>query len=218
MAEENEFKLESSTPEKKEKTRFRLNDFDGPLDLLLCLIKKNDVNIYEIEDPRQELVDKLIGYQKFKKLSDLMEEKEFESEWVFERKKIQHSLPFEEESMWEKVDTWDLCRTFSRIMSNYSAERILNIHEDVSIDDKITLMHELLNEKKYCFFTDLIGSEGKLLDVVCAFMALLEAVKFKMVIVFQNRMFGDIKICPVESTEEKRAALVEEIKDGVTVG
>ncbi|MBO8457163.1 MAG: segregation/condensation protein A [Spirochaetes bacterium] len=271
MAEENEFKLESSTPEKKEKTRFRLNDFDGPLDLLLCLIKKNDVNIYdipiasiteqyikyleynvsadlgdltefynmaatllyiksnmllpvemnledEIEDPRQELVDKLIEYQKFKKLSDLMEEKEFESEWVFERKKIQHSLPFEEESMWEKVDTWDLCRTFSRIMSNYSAERILNIHEDVSIDDKITLMHELLNEKKYCFFTDLIGSEGKLLDVVCAFMALLEAVKFKMVIVFQNRMFGDIKICPVESTEEKRAALVEEIKDGVTVG
>ena len=56
------------------------------------------------------------------------------------------------------------------------------------------------------------------MDVVCAFMALLEAVKFKMVIVFQNRMFGDIKICPVESTEEKRAALVEEIKDGVTVG
>ena len=120
---------------------FKINDFEGPLDLLLFLIKKNEVNIYdipiahiteqyleyldytvssdlasltdfyamaasllyiksrmllpveiaaddeEIDDPRQELVDKLIEYQKFKKLSELMEEKENEAEWVFERKR-----------------------------------------------------------------------------------------------------------------------------------
>ena len=100
---------------------FRVNEFEGPLDLLLFLIRKNDVNIYDIpiagiteqyleylrfdteldledltefhslaatllyiksrmllpvelemddegEDPRQELVEKLIEYQKFKKL------------------------------------------------------------------------------------------------------------------------------------------------------
>jgi segregation and condensation protein A len=33
------------------------------------------------------------------------------------------------------------------------------------------------------------------MDVVCAFMALLEAVKSKIASVYQNRMFGDIKIC-----------------------
>ena len=111
---------------------FKLNDFEGPLDLLLFLIKKNEVNIYDIpiaqiteqfldylaavneldldeisefhamaatlllikskmllpvefenddddEDPRQELVERLIEYQKYKKLSVLMEEKEREA-------------------------------------------------------------------------------------------------------------------------------------------
>ena len=42
------------------------------------------------EDPRQELVDRLIEYQKFKRLSALMEEQENTSEWNFEHAKIQH--------------------------------------------------------------------------------------------------------------------------------
>ena len=40
------------------------------------------------EDPRAELVEKLIEYQKFKKLSSLMEEQEDDSEWNFERKRF----------------------------------------------------------------------------------------------------------------------------------
>ena len=138
---------------------YRLDSFEGPLDLLLTLIQKNKVSIYdipileitdqyieiinseentdldytgeflvmasqllyikskmllpmetilddgELEDPRQELVDKLIEYQKFKKLSALMEEREDQNEWSFERKRVQRLLPFEEEELWDKVDT-----------------------------------------------------------------------------------------------------------------
>ena len=40
----------------------------------------------EIDDPREELVEQLIEYQKYKKLSDLMAEREEESEWMLERK------------------------------------------------------------------------------------------------------------------------------------
>ncbi len=114
-----------------EKQHFHLGDFEGPLDLLLFLIRKSEINIYdipiasiteqylsylsyatrvdldmmtefylmastllyikskmllpieldmedEIDDPRRELVEKLIEYQKFKKLSELMAEKEGE--------------------------------------------------------------------------------------------------------------------------------------------
>ncbi|MDR0389177.1 MAG: segregation/condensation protein A, partial [Spirochaetaceae bacterium] len=145
----------------KEARSFHLEEFDGPLDLLLFLIKKNEVNIYDIpiaqiteqyldflryvteldlddltdfylmaatllyiksrmllpveagpdddlEDPRQELVSRLIEYQRFKKLSELMEEREKEAEWVIERKKLQRALPFAEEGLWEKLDIWDL--------------------------------------------------------------------------------------------------------------
>jgi segregation and condensation protein A len=118
---------------------FKLNEFEGPLDLLLFLIKKKEVNIYDTpiaeiteqylqciaysetidleeasefqamvanllyikswmllpgekldddgaEDPRRELIERLIEYQRIKKLSELMEEKEKETEWVMERK------------------------------------------------------------------------------------------------------------------------------------
>jgi len=154
----------------------------------------------DIEDPRQELVDKLIEYQRFKKLSNLMEEKEDESEWSFERKKVQRVLPFDDDSsQWEKVDTWDLLQQMQKIFhdmaSAYSNEKILNMYEEISINEKITLMNELLENKGECMFTDLIVRQGNEMDVICAFMALLEAVKFKMACIYQNKLFGDIKIC-----------------------
>ena len=156
---------------------FRLNEFEGPLDLLLFLIKKNEINIYDIpiakiteqyldyvsdlaelnldeisefqsmaagllliksrmllpvemkiddddDDPRQELVERLIEYQKFKKLSNLMEEREKEAEWVIERKRLQRPLPFDDEALWEKVDVWDLLKIFSKLSPGLSNERI----------------------------------------------------------------------------------------------
>ena len=144
-----------------EKTNYSAGNFEGPLDLLLFLIKKKEINIYdipigeiteqfleyldyavstdlgdltdfysmaadllyikskmllpmetilddgELEDPRQELVDKLIEYQKFKKLSALMEEREDQNEWSFERKRVQRLLPFEEEELWDYIDEWE---------------------------------------------------------------------------------------------------------------
>ena len=152
------------------------------------------------EDPRQELVDTLIEYQRFKKLTALMEEQEDDSEWNFERKKIQRVLPFDDsEGMWEEVDTWELLQQmqniFKGIMRQYSNDTILNMYEEISVNEKITLMNELLEDKKSCLFTDLLTRPGNEMDVVCSFMAILEAVKFKMITIFQNKLFGDIKIC-----------------------
>ena len=181
----------------------------------------------EVEDPRQELVDKLIEYQKFKKLSELMEEKEESAEWSFERSKIQRVLPFDErDSDWEQVDTWDLLqqmqKLFKSMVSQYSNEKILNMYEEISVNEKITLMNELFEKKNECMFTDLITREGNEMDIVCAFMAILEAVKFKMITIFQNKLFGDIKICkrldsgeslqPLEITIDKAASVSEENK------
>ena len=152
------------------------------------------------EDPRQELVDRLIEYQKFKRLSELMEAQEDTSEWNFERAKIQRVLPFDkDDGIWERIDTWDLLQQMQRIfrdmVSQYSNEKILNMYEEISINEKITLMNEKLEESGECMFTDLITRPGNEMDVICSFMALLEAVKDRMIAVFQNRLFGDIKIC-----------------------
>ncbi len=235
--------------------KFLAGNFEGPLDLLLSLIRENKINIYDIpiaeiteqyldyldyavelnlqdlsefylwaaklvciksrmllpvdvtydgdesmEDPREELVEQLIEYQKFKKLSELMEEQEEQSEWSFERKKIERILPFEDdETQWEKMDTWQLLQDMQKIFRNLTNvnpdERILNMKEEITPNEKITLMNELLEKNGECMFTDLITRRGNELDVICAFMAILDAVKMKIADIYQNRMFGDIKIC-----------------------
>ena len=148
----------------------------------------------EEEDPRQELVERLIEYQKYKKLSNLMEEKEREAEWVIERKRIERILPFDDEGLWEKVDVWDLLKIFSDFNRSLSKERIFDLYEEVTVNEKIALLYEILEERKECRFSDLIIRNDSLLDFVCAFLALLEAAKQHLVSIFQNRMFGDIVI------------------------
>ncbi|MCL2832995.1 MAG: segregation/condensation protein A [Treponema sp.] len=230
---------------------FRINQFEGPLDLLLFLIKKNEINIYDIpiaqiteqylvylaaaeamdleevsefhamaatllliksrmllpaelkeddedDDPRQELVEKLIEYQKFKKLSELMEVKEMEAEWAIERKRLERTLPFNDDEMWVKADVWALLQTFSDLVSGFSdgMESIVNLYEEITINEKTTLMLEILETRGECRFTDLVIRHGSVLDIICAFLALLEAVKERMIVVFQNRLFGDILIRP----------------------
>jgi segregation and condensation protein A len=226
---------------------FKINEFEGPLDLLLFLVKKNEINIYDIpiaqiteqyieylkymtsldledltgfhamaaallyiksrmllpveidlddiEDPRQELVEKLIEYQRFKKLTELMEEKSKEAEWVIERKKLQRALPFKEEELWEELDIWDLLTTFSSLMKNIQGGKtIIDLYEEVSINEKLALLTELLETKGEFSFTDLIVRQGSLMDIICSFLALLEAAKERLITIYQNRMFGDILI------------------------
>ncbi len=167
---------------------------------MLLPVEVNYDDEESIEDPRDELVQQLIEYQRFKKLSNLMEEQEEAAEWSFDRKKIERFLPFEnDDAQWEKVDTWSLLQDMQKIFANLTSasneEKILNTKEEVSPGDKITLMKELLEKNGECMFTDLITRKGNKLDVICAFMAILEAVKIKLADIYQNKMFGDIKIC-----------------------
>jgi segregation and condensation protein A len=152
----------------------------------------------DAEDPRAQLVERLIEYQKYKKLSELMEEKEKENEWIIERRRLQHNLPFTDDDMWEKVDIWDLVKTFSSLTVNIDSERIIDLYEEVSVNEKTTLLAEFLENRGECRFTDLIIHSGAL-EIVCAFLAVLESAKMRMIVIFQNRLFGDILIRPNKS-------------------
>jgi segregation and condensation protein A len=232
----------------EQKQQYQLQDFEGPLDLLLFLIKKNEVNIYdipishittqflefmragesadlenisefylmastllyiksrmllpveidlddELEDPRQELVERLIEYQKYKKLSELMMEKESENQWIIEREKAQRNLPFDnQEPMWHEMEVWDLLTTFSKLMKGLTPERIIDLYEEVSVNEKLTLIRELLETRREFPFTDIIVRPDSIMDIICAFLAILESVKFKIIRIYQNNLFGDIMV------------------------
>lgn len=249
-----------------EKQHFHLGQFDGPLDLLLFLIRKSEVNIYdipiasiteqylsflafaakvdldtmtefhlmaatllyikskmllpvelsmddELDDPRKELVDKLIEYQKFRKLSDLMSDREGEVEWIIERSRSQRILPFSDEGIWEQVSVWDLLQTFSSLLSNLSSERIIDLYEEVSVNEKITLIAEMLETHDELMFTDIVRKRT-ILEIVCAFWAVLELVKEHRILVLQNRLFGDIRIRP-RAAEQAPEAPPEPLPEGL---
>jgi segregation and condensation protein A len=230
-----------------DKQEFKLQNFEGPLDLLLFLIRKSEINLYdipiatiteqyleylsyatridlenitefylmaatlmyiksrlllpvdvnledEIEDPRRELVDKLIEYQKYKKLSVLIEEKEQAAEWSIERRKVQPVLPFVDKEMWEQITVWDLLKTFSSMLSSLSSERVIDMYEEVTINEKITLVYELLETAGEFMFADLLIKKNSIMEVICGFLAVLELVKASAIMVFQNKLFGDILI------------------------
>ena len=92
----------------------------------------------------------------------------------------------------------DLVKRCNKILEGYEAKLHL-VDKFLSIRDKVQKMNELLENNGECSFTELIVRKENLLDIVCAFMALLEAVKFKMASIYQNRMFGDIKIRPYQA-------------------
>lgn len=225
---------------------FKLEKFEGPLDLLVTLIRNNDINIYDIpiaeitdqfigyiergdrinlnnltefyymastliyikskmllpvdvdldeefEDPRQELVEKLIEYQKFRKITDMMQEQIGETEWFIDRRRRQKTLPFpESHEDWEDMDVLDLCRIFSGLLKKVPFN--VNIYEDVSVEEKETLIDELLLTKKEFLFTDLITNYDSAMEVICAFLSILIYVRDRKISLMQNKMFGDIKI------------------------
>lgn len=236
---------------------FRLADFEGPLDLLLYLIRKNEMDIYDIhistiteqfleclrqdptadldelsdfyqmaatllyiksrqllpgtseeddefEDPRRTLIDQLIEYHRFKKLSELMEQREMEVEWFVERACSQRTLPFPEtvdDEPWINADAWDLLRTFASMIRHFNSERIIDLYEEVSINDKIILMRDLLQTRGACRFSDLLSGSCTALDLACAFLAVLEAARNRMIRIRQHRLFGDIMILPFSQSE-----------------
>jgi len=124
-----------------------------------------------------------------------MAEQETESEWIWERKKRQPVLPFDEkDDFWDQIEVWDLLQTFSKIMKGLSPERIIDLYEEVSVNEKVALVYELLENRGSFLFTDLVTRPESLLDVICAFLALLELVKTRQIVLEQSRLFGDIRV------------------------
>lgn len=239
----------------EEGVKFRLDAFEGPLDLLLFLIQKSEINIHDIpvaqiteqylaylryatgvdldnitefylmastllhiksrmllpveapdddefEDPRRELVNQLIEYQKYKKLTQLMLEQQESAGWSLERRREQPTLPFpDEEDQWEDLDVWDLLKTFSRIVSSISDDRVIDLYEEVTVNEKLSLIEEYLEEREEFPFTELITAANSVMDAICAFLAILESVKTRRIRVYQNRLFGDIRIRRRESRD-----------------
>ncbi len=227
---------------------FKTEKFEGPLDLLLALIQKAEVNIYDIPiseitdqfleylhhakeiglgdlsefykmaaeliwiksqmmlpvemeygeeyiDPREELVERLLEYAKYKKYSELLMGTESSGDMPIERRSSEFVLPFSDEELWEDVTTRDLMDTFIEMMRNYDfiEEKVFNVYENVTEKEKIALMNELFETRDQIQFSDLFVKKTPE-HIICAFLAVLESVKDKMILVDQPELFGEMTL------------------------
>ncbi len=226
---------------------YSVQQFEGPLDLLLHLIQKAQVSIYAIpiaeitdqflhylemaqkvdlddltdfyhmaahllyiksntllprefvddsewEQDKQDLVEQLLEYQKYKKYSTLLGEQNNNDQLFIMRKKNQFMLPFRDEELWNEISVWDLLKTFSSLLQTISKDQVFNVYEEVTVKQKLTLMHELFEESDTISFIDIVVNQDAVIDIICAFLAILEAVKYNIIIIEQHTLFGDIVI------------------------
>lgn len=231
--------------EEKEETLFHIpevmkegKDFDGPLDLLLFLIKKNELNIYDLpislitqeyleylethkkelenlsdfylqaaeliyiktrmllpvdeeldedfEDPRSELVDRLIDYQKYKKYAELLSGGDKSGRLYISRPDNLFSIPYEDKELFKGVTLEDLKNTFLLLLSKTPPSKIFNIYKEVTIEQKVALMLELLDEREEITLEDLVVDRSNPLHIICSFMAILESAHKKLVLFRQD--------------------------------
>jgi segregation and condensation protein A len=226
--------------------KVKLDAFEGPLDLLLYLIRKNEIDIYDIpiaeitqqyldmldlmrtlnldiageylvmaatlthiksrmllptppgevddeeegEDPRQELVNRLLEYEGFKKAARSLEERDFLERDVFVRKFVDDG----EDEL--ELSLFDLIEAMRQVLRKSSQELAHEITlERISVEERITeILDRLTQDGGELDFRGLFEENATKDFIILTFLALLELIKMRLVKVYQRRTFHVIKI------------------------
>jgi len=241
-------------------TRVQLEIFEGPLDLLLHLIKKNEVSITDIPiatiteqylatlevmqtfnldvageflvmaatlihiksrmllpmaddeedeeegtDPRQELVRRLLEYQRYKDVADQLERRELLTRDVFVRSAAPaEAIPpgFREVSVFELLTA--LKRVLDRLPKDAFHEVML---EKITVREKMTLLLDHLRTQGKILFESLFAEVTTRMEVIVTFLAMLELVKVRAIRIFQEEATGPILIEAAAGIENAPAVL-----------
>jgi len=146
------------------------------------------------EDPRRNLVEQLIEYQKFKKYTELLTVGGGASDLAIMRKESSFMLPFTDKDLFKDVTVQRLLDTFCKLMKSIAPNKVFNTYESVTINEKIALMDELFETKTEITLREVIVHLDSKLDIICSFMAILEACKLDKIQIIQKEPYGEILI------------------------
>ena len=149
----------------------------------------------EIDDPRQELVDRLLEYEKFKTAAGMLYERSTVEQAVFQR----GSLESDGESAEVDATVFDLLTVFQQIVARHIDEVKMEIERDeISLADMIkTLKQRIFAEQELSLLT-FFGEMHSKRELVTAFIAVLEIVRTESVKLLQKKTFGDILLKRIE--------------------
>ena len=148
----------------------------------------------EYEDPRKDLVEKLIEYQKYKKYTDLLLSGPTGNRLYIKRNENFFAVPYDDSDLFKDVDVRMLLEAFVRLASKTNPAKIFNVYEEVSIDEKKALLMEILDQKERCSLEDLIVHLDNRMHIACSFLAILEMAKDRLILISQEEEYGEIFI------------------------
>jgi segregation and condensation protein A len=229
---------------------FHLAHYEGPLDLLLDLIKKQQINISDIpiaqitgqymeymqkameldielssdfvymaatlihikskmllprdpeldrispeEDPRQELVERLIEHERFKNAAEMLQQKRLIEDATWSNPQIDQFLS-EDEGPGLAVTIFDLVKTLQGVLERAKSRPIYEIGKEmVSVPEMIQYVRDQLARPRrhgILSATQLFEGQRSRRAMICLFLAILELVKRQSVSLTQGEAFGDI--------------------------
>ena len=224
--------------------------YDGPLDLLLDLIRKQDIDIYDIpiakitaqflayveqlkqtdidaagefiytasllihiksrmllprspvetdaaaEDPRMELVERLLEHERFKNAAQMLAERQLieASTWTNPGMRYFRNEGGSDQEI--AADTGDLIRVFQEILERARSRPVLDVEEDtVTVGQMIDYVRRrLVMEDKPVSLRRLLANTRTEKAVIAMFLALLELVRLQAVLLRQDGNFSDIYV------------------------
>jgi len=223
--------------------------YDGPLDLLLDLIRKQDIDIYDIpiatitaqylayierikrldvniaaefiymasvliqiksrmllprdptapeaeDDPRNELVNRLLEHEKYKNAAQMLLQKQELEGATWSNPSLKEFKDDEDADAELAVDMVDLVKTFQQILERARNRPIMQVNEEtVTVSEMIDYMRRrLMLEDRPIRLKQMLASVHSRGALICAFLAILELVRLQAVLLRQERVFGDILI------------------------
>jgi len=232
--------------------RIHLDKFEGPFEVLLYLIKAQEIDIFDIpiakitdqylkflelvreenlevigdflvmaatliqikskmllpieydpdeeeaeeDDPRLELVEKLIEYRKFRDVAQRLQFLEQErANWFARNVPACVEPPAPEEQEYTEVSLYDLIDAFRKMLPFIREGLTHTIEgERYSVDEKINWIENLLAENESVAWIDLFRGCTNRIELICYFLAILELCRMGRVRAHQHGTFGDIRL------------------------
>ena len=224
--------------------------YEGPLDLLLELIRKQDINIYDIpiakitaqylvyverikeldvniasefiymaavlihikskmllprdplapagveDDPRSELVNRLLEHEKFKSAAQMLLQKQQIEEAVLSNPALKEFMDAEGTEPELAADVIDLVKTFQQILDRARNRPILEVNEEtVTVGQMIQYLHRRLAiESRPIRLKQMLRNVPSRQALVCMFLAMLELVRLQAIQVRQDHVFGEVLV------------------------
>jgi len=143
----------------------------------------------ELEDPRQELIDRLLEHQKFKNAAEMLYERSTIEQAVFTRGQIES----DENNLETNASVFDLLTVFQKILERHKEEIKLEIErEEMSLAEMLKCLKARIFNAKEISLLELFQGMQTRQELVLAFIAVLELVRTENINLLQKKTFGDV--------------------------